>query len=170
MIPKSMHIFRWLAALPLALAPVLLTADTVYKTIDKDGKVTYSSSPGSTDKPGAAKTVEVPIDPNQNVIPSEKSANTKALEQQHHQIQQRNRNAEQHQQDNREQRVAQAEAALQRAEQALQAGQTAQPGDFIGKKDGGTRPTGQRAERLKALQEAVERAREQLESVKYNRE
>lgn len=154
------------AVLLAACVPALASAETVYKSVDKDGKTTYSSRP-----PAAAKTVELDIDPNRNVIPSDKSPATLELEQQ----QRYDAAAPDGADDdagaalNYQQRVAEAEAELRAEEEALQQGLVAQPGDFLGKRDGGTRQTEQRLDRINGLQENVDRAREHLEAVRAKR-
>ena len=62
--------------------------------------------------------------------------------------------------------VQAAEAQLQKARDAQQAGQALQPGDLIGKQGGGTRPSLQRTERLRQLDERVKAAEENLERVR----
>lgn len=134
-------------------------AQTVYKSTDKKTTI-YSDKPP---KSGEAK--EISIDPNQNVIPSEKSAETQALEQQQKSDWENSRAQEQAEANSRKERVAKAEAELSAAEAALAAGQQTQPGDFKGQ-----RPSVQRNERINGLMDAVEQAKENLENAKYSRE
>jgi hypothetical protein len=128
-------------------------ADPVYKSTDKDGHTTYSSKPPLTPK-DKAKTVELSIDPNQNVMPADRSRPTGSFPGTH------SGEATANPESNA---IADAEAALRQAEQAYMDGQTAQPGDFTGKAGGGTGPSVQRINRINQLQEAVDRAREALE-------
>jgi len=143
-------------------------ADSVYKSVDKDGNVTYSQKPPVT-KGEKARTQEVPIDPNQNVIPSEKPSQIEALE-----AAQKSRSAQENsdatnEELSRREKIANAESAVQQAEAALAAGQQTQPGDFIGKAGGGVRPTQQRSERINSLQQAVDEAKANLERAHYDR-
>jgi hypothetical protein len=160
---------------PMLIPLVLLgccgftAADTVYKSVDKDGNVTYSEKPPAT-KGEKARTREVPIDPNQNVIPSEKPSHIESLE-----AEQKSRSAQEHsnaanEELSRREKIANAESAVQQAEAALTAGQQTQPGDFIGRADGGVRPTQQRMERINSLQQAVDEAKANLERAQYDRD
>lgn len=139
-------------------------AQTVYKSTDKKTTI-YSDKPP---KSGDAK--EITIDPNQNVIPSEKTPEIKSLEQQQKSDYENSRQQGQAEASSRKERVAEAEAQLSAAEAALAAGQQTQPGDFIGKSGGGVRPTAQRSERINDLMDAVDQAKENLENAKYSRE
>lgn len=162
---------RPFAAIPLLLAVCCsgaLLADTVYKSVDKDGNVTYSQKPPRDGE--KARTKELPIDPNQNVVPSDKSAETQALEAQHKARAGSSQGEAAAENQGRREKIAQAEAALQQAEAALAAGQSTQPGDFMGRAGGGVRPTQQREERINSLQEAVDAARANLERAKYDRD
>lgn len=152
-------------ALRYLLLPVTLAvcghlhAQTVYKSVDEKGNVTYSESPPPETKKGAIRsTKELPIDPNQNIMPAQpinaappptSQANQSGNETQD--------------------RVAAAAAALRAAEEAQRAGNAAQPGDFRGKASGGVGPSSQRLERLDELQRAVDEARQNLENAQHNR-
>jgi uncharacterized protein YhaN len=144
-------------------------ADTIYKTVDREGRVTYSSSPPKAGERGAT-AVELKVDPDRNVIPAEKTPQIEQLEQVQREQWQEQRLGEQREQRDRRERIADAEEELRAAEEALREGQVTQPGDFLGRKDGGVRPSPQRFERLDRLQQAVERARENLEAERYRRD
>lgn len=148
--------------LPLLCNPV--AAQTVYKSTDKKGTV-YSDKP-----PKSGNAEQITIDPDQNVIPSETAPEIKALEEQQKSDWENSRHQEKAEANSRKERIEQAEAELNAAEDALAAGQATQPGDFIGRKDGGVRPTAQRSERINELLDAVDRAKENLENAKYSRE
>lgn len=130
----------------------------IYKSTDKEGRTTYSEKPPTTSS-NKAKTVELNIDPNQNILPAEiprMPASTRS-------------NQNQGGEDDAKNSVADAEAALKAAEQALVAGRETQPGDFSGKSGGGVGPSTQRIERLNQLQADVDRAREALERASSGR-
>ena len=161
--------------IPMLVPLVLLgccgfaAAESVYKSVDKDGNVTYSQKPPTT-KGDKSRTQEVPIDPNQNVSPSEKPSHIES-----HEAEQKSRAAPErsnatNEELSRRERIANAEAAVQQAEAALAAGQETQPGDFMGRADGGVRPTQQRMERINSLQRAVDEAKANLERVHYDRD
>lgn len=152
-----------LAAGALALIGALTIpaalAQPVYKSTDKDGNTTYSSKPPTT-AAEKAKTVEVPIDPDRNIVPAVPVPNTP----------QRSAGDSYSTSGDtgqtRAERIAEAEAALRAAEQAFAEGQTARPGDFIGRSGGGVGPSQQRIQRINELQAAVERARQALEELR----
>ncbi|MET0377446.1 MAG: DUF4124 domain-containing protein [Spongiibacteraceae bacterium] len=161
-----MKIFRQLSILgvllPLICTPVV--AQTVYKSTDKKATI-YSDKP-----PKSGNAEQITIDPNQNVISTEKTPEVKALEEQQKSHWDYRDQQQASEGSARQERIARAEAELADAEAALEAGQQTQPGDFIGRKDGGVRPTAQRSERINALMDAVEQAKENLERAKYSRE
>lgn len=132
-------------------------SNVIYKSTDKDGNTSYSEKPPTTPT-NKAKTVELNIDPNQNVLPSEIPRIPAPTRQNQNQGNSGETNS-----------VADAEAALKAAEQALTAGLETQPGDFSGKSGGGVGPSTQRIERLNQLQADVDRARETLERARGGR-
>lgn len=146
-----------LAAVPIATAQSA-DSNVIYKSTDKDGNTTYSEKPPATPT-SKAKTVELTIDPNQNVLPSE--VPRIPAPPRHNQNQGSDNSATNP--------IAAAEAALKTAEQALTAGLETQPGDFSGKRGGGVGPSTQRIERINQLQADVDRARENLERVRSGR-
>jgi hypothetical protein len=151
---KTLSLRNVLFASALVLAAVtIVNAETVYKSTDKNGNTTYSSKPPATSAE-KAKTVEMTIDPNQNVLPV---TPVPALPSS-------TSNQNQSSDDTAPRgSVAEAEAALKATEQALADGQQTQPGDFAGKKGGGVGPSAQRVERINELQAAVDQARAALE-------
>lgn len=146
-----------LAAVPIATAQSA-DSNVIYKSTDKDGNTTYSEKPPATPT-SKAKTVELTIDPNQNILPSE--VPRIPAPPRHNQNQGSDNSATNP--------IAAAEAALKTAEQALTAGLETQPGDFSGKRGGGVGPSTQRIERINRLQSDVDRARENLERVRSGR-
>lgn len=147
------------AATPFAAAQST-GSNVIYKSTDKDGNTTYSEKPPATPT-SKAKTVELTIDPNQNVLPSEVPRMPASIRQ--------NQNQNQGSDNGATNPIAAAEAALKTAEQALTAGMETQPGDFSGKRGGGVGPSTQRIERINRLQADVDRARENLERVRSGR-
>lgn len=157
---RNLLIVSILALAASAGAPYVVAqsagSNVIYKSTDKDGNTTYSEKPPATPA-SKAKTVELTIDPNQNVLPAERLPAP----------------ARQHQNQGSDNGaanpVADAEAALKAAEQALAAGLQTQPGDFSGRSGGGVGPSMQRIERINQLQTDVDRAREVLEQVRSGR-
>lgn len=133
-----------------------LCAQTVYKSVDEKGNVTYSESPPAKGKTGKIRsTTELSIDPNRNIMPAQQPASFPPRE--------AGQEAVTDGEVTREERIAQAKAALDAAEQQLKAGADVQPGDFIGRAGGGVGPSPQRLQRLQDLQRAVDEARDNLE-------
>jgi hypothetical protein len=150
--------FRSFVLTAMLFASSGLIAQTVYKSVDEKGNVTYSESPPAKTKGSNARsTTEMKIDPNQNVFPAQKPAGVS--DQQRLQSQSsdsgRSRAAE----------VAAAKAELEAAEAQLKAGTEVQAGDFLGRASGGVGPSQQRLQRLSELQRAVDSAKENLEKV-----
>ena len=149
------------AALTLLLAGGA-SAETVYRHVDAEGNVSFSSAP-----PKAGEKAEaVEIDPNRNVVAPHVTPETQRLEAQERERYWQQKQSETTQQQQRADEVQAAEAQLQKARDAQQAGQALQPGDLIGKQGGGTRPSLQRTERLRQLDERVKAAEENLERVR----
>ena len=149
----QLRIYLMFSALVVASASPAW-ADTVYKSTDANGNTSYSSQP-PTSPAAKAKTVEMNIDPNRNVLPV-----APAQPQAYPQSQSPSgTNTGQTAAGS----VAEAEAALKAAEQAFAAGQVVQPGDFVGRVGGGVGPSQQRIERINELQNAVDQAKAALE-------
>ncbi len=127
-------------------------AQTVYKTVDEKGNVSYSADPPA--KGREQKTQQLTIDPNQNVMPAQTPAPRSAPSASSDEAARA-----------KAQRIAEARAALEAAEAQLQAGTETQAGDFLGRAGGGVRPAPQRMQRTAELQRAVDEAREYLERV-----
>ncbi len=144
------------------MAAALLVADgsmaqTVYKSVDEKGNVSYSENPPAKNKAGKVQsTEELTIDPNQNVMPAQPPLNLPPLQTQQHDGGSSGADVDD---------IASARAALEEAEARFKAGSAAQPGDFIGRAGGGVGPSQQRLQRLQELQREVDAARERLKQV-----
>jgi hypothetical protein len=148
----SRCIWSYCLAVATLLAANGAIAQTVYKSVDEKGNVSYSESPPAKNKNGHIKTTkEMTIDPNQNVMPAQPPSNFPSLP------------TAQPSANESADSVAAARAALEQAEAELKAGSETQPGDFIGRAGGGVGPSPQRLQRLQELQRAVDEARQQLE-------
>jgi hypothetical protein len=148
---------RYLVVACIGFSASQLSAQTVYKSVDEKGNVTYSENPPASGKDGKIRsTKELPIDPNQNVVPAIVPLNLPPLN-----TEQQNAGTAGNDADE----VSQARAALEEAEAQLKAGADVQPGDFMGKAGGGVRPSPERLQRLEELQRQVEEARKNLKEV-----
>ena len=158
-------------ALTIMLSFMMLTtgpsmADAIYKIVDKDGKVTYSS-----ELPESKNDVEITdldIDPDANVIKPESSQAAERLKQEYNQRYPVD-NSEKQQRESYEQKLAAAKNDVKAAKQAMAEGQTVVPGDFIGKSGGGVRPSLQRQSRLESLNKNIETAEENLRKLLKDR-
>jgi DNA repair exonuclease SbcCD ATPase subunit len=146
----------------MTLATTSALAQTVYKS--PDGK-SYSDKP-----PASGKAQPLEIDTSRNVIAPEQAPQQRAQEQQLKQEWASDRAREAEAERSREEKIAEAEARLQAAEAELDSGTKVQSGDWLGRKDGGVRPSRQRIERIEALTREVEQAKDALEKAKYSRE
>lgn len=156
-------VFKLLVALALAL-PIALpaSAQTLYKLIDKNGKVTYAEKPP---KDFDGKVIRMDIDPNANtaVLPkpgaTEGTISTPEAQQLRKSLQESKRT---------EQRIEKARQNLDAAKRALQS-LIDNPSEFdvtrVGNVGGGTRPVYSEAyqERMARAEAAVKAAEEELE-------
>ncbi len=151
-----------LALLPLAAAaqdyPAPAKVEVIYKLIAKDGKVTYAQS-APKDYPG--RVVKLEIDPRANSAvfpkPNERPQYLKP----------RALTPQEARRLDTENAKVQAQDALDEAKKALKDGQEPLEGelDWMGKKGGGARPVPTEAyqKRIKALEDAVKQAEENLD-------
>jgi hypothetical protein len=147
----------------LLLVSFNASATTLYKTVDEQGKVTYSDEPpaGVTD----AQEIEVKDD-DMNVLPST-HVQDQIEQQQRADKQAENRRAADNQDWQR--RYEQAQADLAEAEKALKSAQEIQEGDTVGSAYGGARPNAEWIERLEQAETDVELRRVELDKVKRQR-
>jgi hypothetical protein len=145
---RSEAMKKILLAVALAAFAVAASAQTLYKLIDKNGKVTYAEKPP---KDFDGKVIRIDVDPN---------ANTATLPKPTGPLIDPARNAS----------GEAVKAAREKLDAAKKAHQQAldNPGDgdvtYIGNKGGGTRaqPSGDYAKRLSTLEQAVKDAEEEL--------
>ncbi len=145
-----------LAALALAAAPAC--AQTIYKLIAKDGKVTYADK---APKDYDGQVVKLEIDPKANLATLPKLGApgvTNGV---------RPMSLPEAKRFDAEVTLKRARDNLENAQKALAAGQEPQEGelDWLGKKGGGARPipTQAYADRLRALEDAVKAAEQEVE-------
>ncbi len=138
------------------------SAETVYRHVDAEGNVTYTSTPPATGE----KAEVIEVDTQSNVLSSERTPELERLEEEERQRYWQRQQDTQREQVSRESEREAAEARLRRAREAREAGQALRPGDLMGRKDGGTRPSQQRTERLQRLDAEVKAAEEELERVR----
>jgi len=151
MATRMMHLAGAVAALGLAVAATDAAAQTLYKLIDKNGKVTYSEKPP---KDFDGQVIRLDIDPKANTATLPKpTASAPAPDA-------ASRGAS-------DDRVRAAKAKLESARKAYEQARD-NPRDedltFIGNKGGGTRPVPNEdyAKRLSTLEQAVKDAEEEL--------
>ena len=150
------------AILPLTAGaqgyPAPAKVEVIYKLIAKDGKVTYSQD-APKDYPG--RVVKIEIDPRANTVvfprPNERPQY----------LQPRPLTPQEARRLDAENAKVKAQDALDEAKKALKDGQEPLEGelDWMGKKGGGARPVPTEAyqKRIKALEDAVKAAEEELD-------
>jgi hypothetical protein len=152
-----------LGAAGVALA-ASAAAQTLYKLIDKNGKVTYSESRPKTFD---GQVIRIDIDPNANTATLPKPADAKARDGVRGERPRSDGGAAK---SEAEARIAQARERLESARRAYQEAQE-KPGEgelqFLGNKGGGVRvvPSEAYQKRLDALEADVKRAEEELRRV-----
>jgi hypothetical protein len=143
--------------LALITQPVVLFADVIYKSVGKDGVVTYSDKPA----PDAIKTETIEVD---TLSPEEQRAVLMLREKQETQDRdtlERIRSKEK-QWRKIDGEILSAHAALKNAELALENGREPQPGETIGTVSG-VRLTERYFQRLDYLDQAVKDAKARLD-------
>jgi hypothetical protein len=148
--------------LPLAAAaqgyPAPAKVEVIYKLIAKDGKVTYSQD---APKDYAGRVVKLEIDPRANLAVFPKPNERPQY------LQPRALTPQEARRLDTENAKVQAQDALDEAKKALKDGQEPLEGelDWMGKKGGGARPVPTEAytKRIKALEDAVKQAEENLD-------
>lgn len=150
------------AVVLLATLGIAAHAQTVYKLIGKDGKVTYS---GEAPKDFDGKVIRIDVNPNENraTLPVYRRDEAKGGDE-----------AKAGAAPGNEARVRQSKEKLESAQKALaQARDNPAEGEVqrVGKVGGGTRPVPTEAyrERLQALERAVKEAEHELEQAQQGR-
>ena len=146
------------------LAGVPAAAQTVYKLIDKSGKVTYAEEPP---KYFDGQVIRIDIDPNANKAtlgkpggdPGQEPGGAKAKKE-----------AEQAQAEGRAEKLRAARERLEQARQALEDARSNASDDdyrYVGNVGGGTRrvPTEQYQERLAGLERKVKEAEDEVKQL-----
>ena len=147
------HPFPLAGLLVVALLAQPAIAQTLYKSVNPDGRVTYSDKPPAD----AVKTEKKQMDTSKQGVtaPSQREKGTlQQLES--------SRKTRESAQD----RVRSREIALHDAEVALSMGKEPQPNERLGTAGGGQRLTDEYWARQKKLEANVERARRDLDNVR----
>ena len=157
----------FITSLWFALGAQPLTAETLYKVVDEDGRVTYTDKP--PEESDKAEVTEIPISSDQNII---KNPNGKTVEQRNQELNQQIEERKERDKsaiDQYQSNLTSAQKTLQNAEQALESGLIGQKGDWLGKKNGGARPSPQRLSRIESLENNVDQAKKHLQTVKKSK-
>lgn len=151
---------KCLMLMALAVMNGAATAETVYRTVDKDGNIHFSDTP----PPGSTTTEEITIDappPSADRVRESEADAKRAIKQAD--IEQTRRDAA------REERTAElreAEKALKLAEKNLEEAKVVREGDTRGKAGGGTRLTSQYMKRVKAAEKDLAEAQRKMDQFK----
>ena len=161
-------VLRAVAGLAAGLLCAAASADTLYKLIDKNGKVTYSESKPKTFD---GQVIRLDIDPNANTATLEKPQ-PKAVGE--GTVNRQRGEGKSPAQMDEEARIAQARERLERAQKALQdAKDNPQDGDMmmVGKVGGGVRniPSDAYQARLDRLEADVQGAQDELKRAQLGR-
>ncbi len=133
-------------------------AETIYRSIGRDGEVTYSSQPVPDARESAAINIES-LSPEQRRAGLLLRRQDKSLSAEVN-AQLQSRESEWRRVDRE---IVFAQKALADAESALQKGRTPLPGERRGNVGGGSRLTGAYFQRLRQLETRVEQAKERLD-------
>jgi len=123
------------------------------KSVDKAGNTTYSDCKQSN---ADRDTTQIDLNPNQNILKLEKP-----VEAPRNPVVTQRKAA----QKQRSSEVEQAKAALNEAKSNYEQAQTIRAGDYLGRKDGGMRPSSQRLERVNAAKAALDEAQNKLDAL-----
>lgn len=130
---------------------------TVCKSVSSDGQVSY----GECAEMPSGNQQKIDIDLDRNIVPAEKTAEILSLEDEQRKRAEQKKTAEKPAPS----ALEQAKQALRDAEKAYEEGQKVQPGDFMGRADGGTRPSAQRLQRIEQLQQELEKAQQRVKAL-----
>jgi hypothetical protein len=138
----------------LTLAP-LSHAESVYKSVDADGNITYSSTPPAE----AVDTVPVKLDQD---VSAERKQQAAKLERQLEQSAKSATKDVERRRTKQASKIDQSEQSVERAKQALEQARIQQTDDWQGKAGGGRRLKPSYFERVEKAQAAVEAAEDDL--------
>ncbi|MGD2137511.1 MAG: DUF4124 domain-containing protein [Gammaproteobacteria bacterium] len=143
----------------LAVLSTVAAAETVYRSVDAQGNVTFTDSPPAASGRVEEITIDVQQPPPDRVRQSQREAQ-KDINRARRLQKQRDAAEAEH-----EQEVREAEKALEQARKTLEEAKVVGPGDRRGKADGGTRLTLEYLNRVKAAEKGVEEARKRLNAL-----
>jgi electron transfer flavoprotein alpha subunit len=150
--------YKGLFALLLAILSAVAAADTVYRSVDTEGNVTFSDEPPLTGSGVEEITIDAPPPPVPRVRQSEQEAQAAINKANRYQM--RSKAAE----EQRSMELREAEKALEQARKNLEEAKVVREGDRRGKAGGGTRLTSEYLNRVKAAEKGVEEAQSRLDS------
>jgi predicted ribosome quality control (RQC) complex YloA/Tae2 family protein len=150
--------YKCLLALLLATLSATAASETVYRSVDAQGNVTFSDEPPLTGSGVEEVTIDAPPPPASRMRHSEQEAQAA--------IKQANRNQMRREaaEEQRSMELREAEQALEQARKNLEQAKVIQEGDRRGKAGGGTRLTTEYLNRVKAAEKGVEEAQSRLDS------
>ena len=152
----TIHLFPLAGLLVAALMVQPATAQTLYKSVDSDGRVTYSDKPPA----GAAKTEKKKLDTSKLGVTAPTQGEKSTLQQLEGSRKTR---------ESAQNRLRQHEIALHDAEVARDMGKEPQPSERLGTAGGNQRLTDEYFARQKRLEANVERARRDLDKARLGK-
>lgn len=141
-------------------APSRLAADTIYRSVDEHGRVTYSQHP--PDDPAQVEQVDVRSDPSAE-RQHEAQARARALREAAQQLERVHAREQAHQASE----IETAQAALSTAEKRLEQARIMRDDDWQGLAGGGRRLRESYHHRVEAAEAQVEAARERLRQAQH---
>ena len=152
---KALSAFAFTAALALLPGAAGAAGQTIYKSWEPDGRVSYAAQP----EPNATKVERIDI---QTLSPEQRRAAHRLLQMDQATIKQ-GYAILQREWTKVDSEITRAQKALAHAEQALRKGRTPLPGERRGLAHGGSRLDAEYFARIKHLEDAVNAARERLD-------
>lgn len=152
---KTLIAFAFSAALGLLPGAAGAAGQTIYKSWEPDGSITYAAQP----EPNATKVQRIDI---QTLSPEQRRAAYSLLQMDQSSIRQ-GYAILQREWTKVDNIITRAQKALQHAEQALRNGRTPLPGERLGMRGGGSRLDAKYFARIKRLEDAVNAARKRLD-------
>lgn len=151
--------YKGLFALLLASLSVATAAETVYRSVDAQGNVSFSDAPPPTKAGVEEITIDAPPPPPDRVRESQREAQAA--------IDEANRNQKRRDTAQKQQsmELGEAEQALAQARKNLEEAKVVREGDRRGMAGGGTRLTSEYLNRVKAAEKVVQEARNRLDSL-----
>lgn len=159
---KTLYQAMVLMAVQSCFAAVAQAGTALYKSVDQQGRVTFSDAPVAGDQVEKV-TVE---DAGANVL---SSASTQQLIKEQQDADRRSAAKKNTVEESWSERYQQAQLSVEQAERELQSAQTIQEGDMVGNALGGARPNARWIERLEQAEADLQARNAELDQLRRQR-